>query len=157
PATPRPHRLISGQMTSYAVTQRVAAPCDDVTYPVTPSLLGRKIVWAGGGAGGGPAGTWVSTQRPLRTATSRAAPSRKVRFSSQPFDFAWNFPLRPNSRMTFRWSVLRMICGSRLLPLAPPTLLPKLSQDTIAKTGFDAHGNPAATPGQKKPFVLDWL
>ena len=35
---------------------------------------------------------------------------------------------------------------------APPT-----SQDTIAKTGFDAHGNPAATPGQKKPFFLDWL
>jgi hypothetical protein len=31
------------------------------------------------------------------------------------------------------------------------------SQDTIAKTGFDAHGNPAATPGQKKPFFLDWL
>jgi outer membrane usher protein len=30
-------------------------------------------------------------------------------------------------------------------------------QETIAKTGFDAHGNPAATPGQKKPFFLDWL
>ena len=36
------------------------------------------------------------------------------------------------------------------------TTLPT-SQDTIAKTGFDAHGNPAATPGQKKPFFLDWL
>jgi predicted small lipoprotein YifL len=36
------------------------------------------------------------------------------------------------------------------------TALPT-SQDTIAKTGFDAHGNPAATPGQKKPFFLDWL
>ena len=30
-------------------------------------------------------------------------------------------------------------------------------QDTIAKTGFDAHGNPAAAQGQKKPFFLDWL
>jgi hypothetical protein len=34
---------------------------------------------------------------------------------------------------------------------APPT-----QQDTIA-TGFDVHGNPAATPGQKKPFFLDPL
>ena len=31
------------------------------------------------------------------------------------------------------------------------------SQETIAKTGFDPHGNPAATPGQKKPFLLDPL
>jgi hypothetical protein len=31
------------------------------------------------------------------------------------------------------------------------------SQDTIARTGFDVHGNPAATPGQKKPFLLDPL
>ena len=31
-------------MTSYAVTQRRCPPCDDVTYPVTPSLLGWKIV-----------------------------------------------------------------------------------------------------------------
>jgi predicted small lipoprotein YifL len=30
-------------------------------------------------------------------------------------------------------------------------------QDTIARTGFDVHGNPAATPGQKKPFFLDPL
>ena len=35
---------------------------------------------------------------------------------------------------------------------APPT-----QQDTIARTGFDVHGNPAATPGQKKPFFLDPL
>jgi hypothetical protein len=41
---PRPHLLISGQMTRYAVTQRRCSPIDDVTYPVTPSLLGRKIV-----------------------------------------------------------------------------------------------------------------
>jgi len=38
-------------------------------------------------------------------------------------------------------------------PLGGPTT----SQETIAKTGFDAHGNPAATPGQKKPFFLDPL
>jgi Prokaryotic lipoprotein-attachment site len=36
---------------------------------------------------------------------------------------------------------------------APPTS----SQDTIARTGFDAQGNPAATPGQNKPFLLDPL
>jgi hypothetical protein len=35
---------------------------------------------------------------------------------------------------------------------APPT-----QQDTIAKTGFDVHGNPAATPGEKTPFFLDPL
>jgi predicted small lipoprotein YifL len=34
---------------------------------------------------------------------------------------------------------------------------PAAPQDTIAKTGFDAQGNPAATPGQKKPFLLDPL
>ena len=60
---PRPHGLISGQMTSYAVSNGVAAPCDDVTYPVTPSLLGRKIVLGWRRSGRGPAGTWVSTQR----------------------------------------------------------------------------------------------
>jgi hypothetical protein len=31
------------------------------------------------------------------------------------------------------------------------------TQDTIARTGFDVHGNPAATPGQKRPFLLDPL
>jgi hypothetical protein len=30
-----------------------------------------------------------------------------------------------------------------------------MQQDTIAKTGFDAPRNPAATPGQKKPFLVD--
>ena len=29
--------------------------------------------------------------------------------------------------------------------------------ETLPKTGFDPHGNPAATPGQKKPFLLDPL
>ena len=37
----------------------------------------------------------------------------------QLFDFAVNFPSWLISRMTFRWSVLRMICGSRLLPMDP--------------------------------------
>jgi predicted small lipoprotein YifL len=39
---------------------------------------------------------------------------------------------------------------------APPGA-PLPPQDTIARTGFDIHGNPAATPGQKKPFLLDPL
>jgi len=34
---------------------------------------------------------------------------------------------------------------------------PLTPQDTVARTGFDVHGNPAATPGQKKPFLLDPL
>ena len=38
----------------------------------------------------------------------------------QLLDFAVNFPSWLISRMTFRWSVLRMICGSRLLPMDPP-------------------------------------
>jgi len=29
--------------------------------------------------------------------------------------------------------------------------------DTAMKNGFDAQGNPVATPGQKKPFILDPL
>jgi hypothetical protein len=46
-------------------------------------------------------------------------------------------------------------------PVAPApadaSAAPLTSQETIAKTGFDPHGNPAATPGQKKPFLLDPL
>jgi hypothetical protein len=38
----------------------------------------------------------------------------------QLLDFAVNFPSWLILRMTFRWSVLRMICGSRLLPMDPP-------------------------------------
>ena len=34
---------------------------------------------------------------------------------------------------------------------------PLTPQDTVARTGFDARGNPAATPGQKTPFLLDPL
>jgi predicted small lipoprotein YifL len=34
---------------------------------------------------------------------------------------------------------------------------PGSPQDTAVKTGFDASGNPVATAGQKKSFVLDPL
>ena len=35
--------------------------------------------------------------------------------------------------------------------------VPGSAQDTAMKNGFDAQGNPVATPGQKKPFILDPL
>jgi hypothetical protein len=72
----------------------VAALCDDVTYPVTLSLLGRKIV-LGRRPCRARSGRNVGY---LRTATSRTSPSRKVRFSSHQIDFAWNFPPRRNGR-----------------------------------------------------------
>ena len=34
---------------------------------------------------------------------------------------------------------------------------PGSPQDAAMKSGFDAQGNPVATPGQKKPFILDPL
>ncbi len=34
---------------------------------------------------------------------------------------------------------------------------PGSPQDTALKTGFDAQGNPVATPGPKRPFILDPL
>jgi predicted small lipoprotein YifL len=37
------------------------------------------------------------------------------------------------------------------------TPAPGSPQDTAVKTGFDAQGNPVATPGQKKSFILDPL
>jgi hypothetical protein len=40
---------------------------------------------------------------------------------------------------------------------AEPSTAPAAPQETIARTGFDPQGNPAATPGQKKPFLLDPL
>jgi hypothetical protein len=51
-----------------------------------------------------------------------------------------------------------ILSGSPPGPIAsdPSSALP-MSQDTIATTGFDVHGNPAATPGQKRPFLLDPL
>ena len=35
--------------------------------------------------------------------------------------------------------------------------VPGRSPDDAVKTGFDAQGNPVATPGQKKQFILDPL
>jgi predicted small lipoprotein YifL len=40
---------------------------------------------------------------------------------------------------------------------APDVSASGTPQDTGAKTGFDAYGNPVAPPGQKKPFFLDPL
>lgn len=37
------------------------------------------------------------------------------------------------------------------------TPAPGSPQDTALKNGFDAQGNPVATPGQKRPFILDPL
>ncbi|MFY9772245.1 MAG: hypothetical protein WBX95_01510 [Xanthobacteraceae bacterium] len=34
---------------------------------------------------------------------------------------------------------------------------PGSAQDTVAKSGFDAQGNPVATPSQKRTFILDPL
>jgi hypothetical protein len=42
-----------------------------------------------------------------------------------------------------------------LLPGSPPAS--ETPQETAARTGFDAHGNPVAAPGQKRPFILDPL
>jgi predicted small lipoprotein YifL len=33
--------------------------------------------------------------------------------------------------------------------------VPGSADDTAVKTGFDARGNPVATPGEKKTFILD--
>jgi hypothetical protein len=37
------------------------------------------------------------------------------------------------------------------------TPAPGSPQDTAAKSGFDIQGNPVATPGQKRSFILDPL
>ena len=37
------------------------------------------------------------------------------------------------------------------------TPAPGSPQDTAVKTGFDSEGNPVATPGRKRSFVLDPL
>jgi predicted small lipoprotein YifL len=37
------------------------------------------------------------------------------------------------------------------------TPAPGSPQDTAVKTGFDARGNPVATPSQKRSFILDPL
>jgi len=61
-------------------------------------------------------------------------------------------------------------CGREGMPELPPGPAPAAPaatsqltspdgspQDTAAKTGFDAQGNPVAAPGQKRPFILDPL
>jgi len=35
--------------------------------------------------------------------------------------------------------------------------VPGSAQDTALKSGFDQQGNPVATPGQKRSFILDPL
>jgi len=51
--------------------------------------------------------------------------------------------------------------SAALLPTASSTAetyaAPGTPQDTAAKTGFDAQGNPVAARGPKRPFVLDPL
>ena len=121
------YRNSSGQMTSYAVTQRRCRPCDDVTYPVTPSLLGRKIVLGRRRcrARPGRAGTWVSTLRPLRIQLQehrlrRRSGSRPIRLIS--LEISRPGPIRGGL----------MICGSRCLPHVPPRVLPKFVDPCVA-------------------------
>jgi predicted small lipoprotein YifL len=47
--------------------------------------------------------------------------------------------------------------ASRQLTQPDGTPAPGTPQDTAAKTGFDAQGNPVASSGQKRPFFLDPL
>jgi predicted small lipoprotein YifL len=47
--------------------------------------------------------------------------------------------------------------ASTQLTLPDGSPAPGSSQDTALKTGFDRNGNPVASPGQKKPFILDPL
>ena len=42
-------------------------------------------------------------------------------------------------------------------PTGAPSLGPSPAAQTAAKTGFDAQGNPVATPGKKGGFILDPL
>jgi hypothetical protein len=43
------------------------------------------------------------------------------------------------------------------IPAADTSAAQTTSHEIIARTGFDAHGNPAAAPGQKRPFLRDPL
>jgi predicted small lipoprotein YifL len=54
--------------------------------------------------------------------------------------------------------------GPAAVPASPAQLtqpdgspVPGSTQDTAAKSGFDAQGNPVATPSQKRSFILDPL
>jgi hypothetical protein len=75
----------------------------------------------------------------------------------QPLDFAANLPSNTSSRWTLRWSVLRMICGSRPLPMDPPdtaTEIAKAVEEDRAFVGLEndlrlatfAHGPPEGAP-----------
>ena len=46
---------------------------------------------------------------------------------------------------------------SAQLTLPDGSPAPGSAQDTAVKTGFDSQGNPVATTGQKRPFILDPL
>jgi hypothetical protein len=71
-------------------------------------------------SGGRPAGRWAFSKWPFFDRDLGL-----VLLEEDPvlIPTAWldnEFPLAPSSRMTLRSSVLRMICGSRPLPLSPP-------------------------------------
>ena len=68
----------------------------------------------------------LASQRQLDDADPKAVILKEDPVLIQLLDFAGNFPSWLISRMTFCWSVLRMICGSRLLPMVPPRVHPKL-------------------------------
>jgi hypothetical protein len=70
----------------------------------------------------------------------------------QLLDFAVNFPSWLISRMTFRWSVLRMICGSRLLPMNPPDTATEIRGDGPATGDLDAHGSRTRVTGESERF-----
>jgi len=45
--------------------------------------------------------------------------------------------------------------GPAAAPSAQLAPVPGSAEDTAMKTGFDARGNPVATPGARKSFILD--
>jgi predicted small lipoprotein YifL len=47
--------------------------------------------------------------------------------------------------------------ASPQLTAADGSAAPGTAQDTALKTGFDSQGNPVATPGKKRSFILDPL
>jgi predicted small lipoprotein YifL len=47
--------------------------------------------------------------------------------------------------------------GPAAVPASDGSPAPGSAQDTAAKSGFDAQGNPVATPSQKRTFILDPL
>jgi hypothetical protein len=84
----------------------------------------------------------------------------KYRFSSQPLDFAFNFRRALSSWRRLRSSVLRMVCGSRLL-IVPPggwyrKQLPQLRQEFWPSKPSDCTSDPrklaslAVWRGQKR-------